>query len=505
MRRDLDLDSVDTTADIPIPEDPLDRVIGQQEAVELAKIAGKQRRHLLLVGPPGTGKSMIAQALSLHLPCPKEEVRVVHNPENPERPSVEIVNRDEVNREKESHEFAEGDLIDPKKAPINVAERLGYRCRNCGSYSSPKERFCPKCEKPKMGIDKTSNPFGDLLGGMLEASLGATGMENMPSGKEKVTTTRKRFGKEEVVVFERCGDMIRVLDQEALERRREMEKVSPRKVLVPIDRNPFILATGASETELLGDVRHDPYGGHPQLGTAPYERVLPGSIHDAHEGVLFLDELPHLGNLQRYILTAMQEKRFTITGRNPQSAGASVRLEKVPCEFIMVGACNIQDLEHLLSPLRNRIAGNGYEVLMDTTMEDNERNRALYAQFIAQEISMDRKIPHASRSAIMAMIKEGRRRARSIDGKNSSLTLRLRELGGLIRSAGDMAVVKGDGVIEERHIREAIRRSKTVEEQIADRYGSYMRGLSTDLSSSQKEKSSYYFWNEHRSDDSMFH
>ncbi|MFP4546083.1 MAG: Lon-insertion domain-containing protein, partial [Methanomassiliicoccales archaeon] len=214
---------------------------------------------------------------------------------------------------------------------------------------------------------------------------------------------------------------------------------------------------------------------------------------------------PHLGNLQRYILTAMQEKRFTITGRNPQSAGASVRLEKVPCEFIMVGACNIQDLEHLLSPLRNRIAGNGYEVLMDTTMDDNEFNRALYAQFIAQEISMDRKIPHASRSAIMALIKEGRRRARSIDGKSNSLTLRLRELGGLIRSAGDMAVVEGDGVIEDRHIREAIRRSRTVEEQIADRYGSYMRGLSTDLSSSQKEKSSYYFWNEHRSDDSMFH
>ena len=153
---------------------------------------------------------------------------------------------------------------------------------------------------------------------------------------ERVTTTRKRFGKEEVVVFERCGEMIRVLDQTALEKRRELEKVSPRKVLVPLDRNPFVLATGSSETELLGDVRHDPYGGHPQLGTQPYERVVPGAIHEAHEGVLFLDELPHLGHIQRFILTAMQEKRFPISGRNPQSAGASVKVNDVPCDFIFV-------------------------------------------------------------------------------------------------------------------------------------------------------------------------
>src|SRR5213079_1581947 len=66
------LDDFETTAEIAIPDDPLKRVVGQDEAVKLARIAANQRRHFLLVGPPGTGKSMIAQALSLHLPSVTE-------------------------------------------------------------------------------------------------------------------------------------------------------------------------------------------------------------------------------------------------------------------------------------------------------------------------------------------------------------------------------------------------------------------------------------------------
>ncbi|HVO78365.1 MAG TPA: ATP-binding protein [Methanomassiliicoccales archaeon] len=499
-----DLNEIGSTADVQIPSDPLQRVIGQEEAVSLARIAARQRRNLLLVGPPGTGKSMIAQALALYIGRPTEEIRVVHNPENPERPFIEVKKAEEVLRERESKESASGELIDPKNAPVNVAERLGYRCRNCGQYSSYKERFCPKCQKAKGVEGAQNNPFGDLMQGLLEASMQG-GQVQMGAGKDRVTTTRNRFGKEEVVVFERSGEMVRVLDQAALEKRRELEKVSPRKVIIPLDRNPFILATGASETELLGDVRHDPYGGHPQLGTQPFDRVVAGSIHEAHQGVLFIDELSHLGHLQRYILTAMQEKRFPISGRNPQSSGASVRVDAVPCDFIFVGACNIQDLEQILAPLRSRINGNGYEILVNTTMPDTEENRARTIQFVAQEIAQDGKIPPASPEAVETILKEAKRRARTIDGQNNAITLRLRELGGLIRAAGDLATIGNEALIGRKHVEEAIKRNRTVEEQIKDRYGSYTKGLGTDITSSQKEKSPYYFWNEHAGEDKMFH
>ena len=484
-RKGFSLKDFSTTEEIKIPGDPLERVIGQENAIKIAKIAAKQHRNLLLVGPPGTGKSMIAQALALHLPPPTEEIRVVHNPQNPERPLVEVKSVEEVKREEEEMRVAEGKLVDPKDVPVHVAEKLGYRCRHCGAYSSPEEGICPRCGQPK--APPTNSPFGDIFGSISVAF----GISSFPP---RVTTTVIEDGRDKIVVYERAGDKIRVLDEMMMEKRREIEKKKPYKVIVPLKRKPFVMATGASETELLGDVRHDPYGGHKNLGTPPYKRVIAGAIHEAHQGVLFVDEITHLGDLQRHILTALQEKKFPISGRNPQSAGASVRVDDVPCDFILVAACNIQDLPNILSPLRSRIMGDGYEVLMETTIPDTEENRAKYAQFVAQEIVMDGRIPHATRDAVIAIIEEGRRRAKAIDGVDNALTLRLRDLGGLVRAAGDLAVINGDRYIERKHVEMAIEIARPVEEKIEKRYGSLQSGIMRDVSPSQRTP--YNYWNE---------
>jgi ATP-dependent Lon protease len=439
---------------------------------------------------------MTAQALALHLERPRNETRVVHNPEYPERPTVELVPRDEVYHEREAARSVEGEMIRPTEAPASVAERLGYRCPRCSFYSLPVDRYCPSCGNIKQmlpgGAGGSGNPFRDLVGGILELTVSPGG-----NPQESVRTTRLRNGVEEVVAYERGGDLIKVLDQKALERRRQLQKESPRKVLVKLDRVPFVLATGASETELLGDVRHDPYGGHPQLGTLPYERVIPGAVHEAHEGVLFIDELPHLGHLQRHILTAMQEKRFPITGRNPQSGGAAVRVDNVPCDFILVAACNIQDIHQILSPLRSRIAGGGYEVLLETAMPDTDRNRLRLAQFCAQEIAVDGRIRPATKEAVQELIKEARRRAEVVDNRRNALTLRLREMGGLIRTAGDLATISGAPFIEASHVRSALQRARSIEEQIKETYGSLQSGMRQDVTEAQRQQMGYYYWNEH--------
>ena len=492
-----DVEALKHTGQVLIPADPLDRVLGQEEAITLAKIAAIQRRNLLLVGPPGTGKSMIARAISMNLPKATQEIRVSNNPENPERPFLNVLSAEDVSAEQSDDNDSVGTLLDPSQVPSNVAEELGFRCKGCGHLSTPEDISCPQCGRSKIE-GGANNPFGVNIMGILQSA----GLQNMVAGKEKVNTIRTQNGVRETIVFERAGNKIRMLDTKALEKRNKLNKKSTSKTLVKLDRNPFVMATGASETELLGDVRHDPYGGHDKIGVPAYQRVIPGAIHEAHEGVLFVDEISHLGSLQRYILTAMQDKKFPITGRNPQSSGASVKVENVPCDFILVAACNMQDLENILSPLRSRIIGNGYEVLVDVAMPDNSHNRAKYAQFVAQEIAMDGHIPDASIEAVEEIIAEGRKRAKH-DNQINSLTLRLRELGGLIRAAGDIAVMEKSKLITADHVRRAKKRSEPVEEQIKERYGSYQKGMTHDISDAQKQKSEYYLQNEHI-DDSMY-
>ena len=59
---------IETTADVPIPEKLVDRVIGQESANIVIKKAAEQRRHMMMIGDPGTGKSMLARAMTELMP-----------------------------------------------------------------------------------------------------------------------------------------------------------------------------------------------------------------------------------------------------------------------------------------------------------------------------------------------------------------------------------------------------------------------------------------------------
>jgi len=201
------------------------------------------------------------------------------------------------------------------------------------------------------------------------------------------------------------------------------------------------------------------------LGTPAHERVIPGAIHKAHKGVLFIDEIATLSiEMQQDLLTAMQEKKMPITGRSERSSGAMVRTDPVPCDFILVAAGNLDALQKMHPALRSRIIGEGYEVFMEDEMEDTPENRAKLIRFVAQEVKRDGRIPHFTIEAVQEIINEARRRA--MRGK---LTLRLRELSGLVKVAGDIAIEKGHKLVQKEDVLEALKLAKTVEEQIADK------------------------------------
>ncbi|WP_297827452.1 ATP-dependent protease LonB [uncultured Methanobrevibacter sp.] len=228
---------------------------------------------------------------------------------------------------------------------------------------------------------------------------------------------------------------------------------------------PFMDATGAHAGALLGDVRHDPYqsGG---LGTPAHERVEAGMIHKANRGVLYIDEIGTMSmKTQQELLSAMQEKQYAITGQSENSSGAMVRSQAVPCDFVLVASGNLQVLEGMHIAMRSRIRGYGYEVFMKDYMDDTTENREKLVQFVAQEVKNDGRIPHFAPDALDEIIMEAKRRS----GKQNALTLRLRDLGGLVRSAGDVAIEKGDNLVTAAHVVEAKKFARTLEQQIADR------------------------------------
>ncbi|MEM0116275.1 MAG: ATP-dependent protease LonB [Thermoplasmata archaeon] len=399
-----------TTADIEVPQRLIDQVIGQDEAVEIIKKAAVQKRHVILVGDPGTGKSMLAQSMVDFLPKEElEDILVFPNEEDQNRPRI-------------------------KTLPAGKGKEL---------VKQMQERA--KQEKMERQRFLQLTLFSLIILGIIAYI----------------------FTRDFTILFTSILLVVFLWIFLGMAVQRTEQNMVP-KLLVSHDVNdkpPFIDATGAHTGALLGDVRHDPFqsGG---LETPPHIRVEAGAIHKANKGVLFIDEINLLRpESQQALLTAMQEKKFAITGQSERSAGALVQTEPVPCDFILVAAGNIESLEGMHPALRSRIRGYGYEIYMNNSMEDNEENRKKLIRFVAQEIKKDGKIPHFEKMAVAEIIKEAQKRA----GRKDRLTLRLRELGGLIRVAGDIARSQNSNIVTVDHVIMAKKSARPLEQQIVDR------------------------------------
>ncbi len=407
----------ESTADVEVPDKLINQVIGQDQAVEVIRKASEQRRHVLLIGDPGTGKSMLARAMTELLPMDElEDIIAYPNQEDPHAPRIRVVPAGK-GKEIVQAQKAEANRKQERKATLQLLLLLAI-----GAFA--------------VMMFIRSGDAMILIFGVIAAAM--------------LFMVMRQIGARETALVP--------------------------KMLVshsPHEKPPFIDATGAHAGALLGDVRHDPFqsGG---LETPAHERVEAGAIHKSHRGVLFVDEVNLLRlESQQSLLTALQEKKYSIIGQSERSSGAMVKTESVPCDFILVAAGNMDAIkgtdpfhQGMHPALRSRVRGYGYEVFMRNDMEDSEENRHKVIRFVAQEIKRDAKIPEFERGAVAEILREAQRRS----GRRGRLTLRLRELGGLVRVAGDVAMEQKAPIVTAEHVLTAKGIARSLEQQVADHY-----------------------------------
>ncbi len=223
-----------TTEDVRVSDSLVDQIVGQERGRKIIRKAATQKRNVLLVGYPGTGKSMLAQAMAELLPVEElQDVIVKPNPMEDNAPAVEVLKAGE-GRKKLDEERKKKQLGSTNFSLIYVF--LIFISAFLLLSFGRKE-------------------LGDVITAAMLIGLFAVGGLMMVGAQ---------LGKGRMFASE--GDGVKLL----------------------IDNNektkaPFIEATGSRAGSLLGDVRHDPFqclGGFSKIFVARGKKFKQMSLED---------------------------------------------------------------------------------------------------------------------------------------------------------------------------------------------------------------------------------
>ncbi len=483
------LQHFEDTSQIVLPDDPIERVVFQGRAKAAIRKVAQSRGHVLLVGRPGTGKSMLANMFQEVLSSSIGDYL---------RPTKAIVAFPGKDRNHIRIAYEDPETIDRVIARLNEDIELSRELTETFSLQDQIASI-RKVRRILMALALVCAAAGLLFTPALAAAA--------------------LFGLGAIFVY------LQETNHQAQERIQQQTAATRGSAKHLYDMVPVVLHDPRKEKDLMarvaepdarsmkGGFRHDPYQSG-NLQTPAHNRAFVGA--HARSPIIYIDELKTLlrAGYMPELLEVMQNKSYVLEGgTNAGSGGADRSEDPLLADNILIAACNHDTLGQLQEEgdgaFLSRIEDKGEIIVMEDAVPESEQTLREVCQYVKQEVEKLRKeiqevwgdiiesegyesvrrrserifgrpLPHSyvlkvrefSRAAVLEIVKE--MRCRASDGKLTSI---LRPINGIIKLAEMEAMMVDAPRVEPAHVRAALAEHLSLEGALARQSAAHKRDL----------------------------
>lgn len=398
------------TSEISVPKDPIEQVIFQDKAKDAIRKIAQNKGHILMVGRPGTGKSMLANMFNEVVDksfgdCLRQKQSIVAYP-GKDKNTIRVAYEDS--------EKLDDQLTKIINKIVSAEESVDDFSLSDQIHASGKLK---KCLLGAMSMGVLAGLFfapALILTGL--AGIGAIFMHMQESNykvQEKIQQ-QALTGKQNAV--KHLYDMV---PEVLYDPRKDTELMA--RISEPDSRN------------MKGGFRHDPYQSG-NLHTPAHKRAYLGA--HAKFPIIYIDELKTMIKVGYMpdLLEIMQNKKFILEGGRNTGSGSADRSENcLKADNIIVACCNHDTLEFLQKEgdgaFISRIEDKGEIIHLESAVPETAKNIKQVVQYVKQEIlNLGEEIKDAWEGIIEKEGYEGvRKRSERIFGKSLPVNYRLQE------------------------------------------------------------------------------
>jgi Lon-like ATP-dependent protease len=478
------------TSEISVPKDPIEQVIFQDKAKAAIRKIAQNKGHILMVGRPGTGKSMLANMFN------------------------EVVDK------------SFGDYLRQKQSIVAYPGKDKNTIRVAYEDSEKLDDQLAKIMNKIVSAEESVDDFSlsdqiHASGKLKKCLLGATGMgvvAGLYFTPAFILTGLAGIGAIFMYMQESNYKVQEKIQQQALTGKQNAVKhlydMVPEVLYDPRKDNELMARISEPDSRnMKGGFRHDPYQSG-NLHTPAHKRAYLGA--HAKSPIIYIDELKTMIKVGYMpdLLEIMQNKKFILEGGRNTGSGSADRSENyLKADNIIVACCNHDTLEFLQKEgdgaFISRIEDKGEIIHLESAVPETAKNIKQVVQYVKQEIlnlgeefkdawegviekegyeGVRKRSEHIfgkslpddyklkerefSRDAVLEIIKE--LRCRASDKKLSSI---LRPINGIIKTAEFEAILDGAQLVLSEHVSRALDEHLSLEGAVSKEMVQHKRDL----------------------------